>query len=148
MQVSVLVCVRVLGVGSAAGNSRPPRAASSLTGDHVPRLRLPHLDGWDAPGRGRPIVTGDRGDTQWASSLLPSIRPPQPVAWNQAWCEIKSNGGAGAPKIEKGTKAHQMRRISLGQDAMTVLDEHRDRALHWAELLGVASVGRVVPPLP
>jgi len=33
-------------------------------------------------------------------------------------------------KIEKDTKTHQMRRISLDHDTIGVLEEHRDRALH------------------
>ena len=43
-------------------------------------------------------------------------------------------------KIEKDTKTHQMRRISLDPDTSTVLEEHRDRALHRARLLDVASI--------
>lgn len=42
-------------------------------------------------------------------------------------------------KIEKDTKTHQMRRIALDQDTIVVLEEHRDRALHRARLLEVAS---------
>jgi integrase len=43
-------------------------------------------------------------------------------------------------KIEKDTKTHQMRRISLDPDTLIVLEEHRDRALQRAKLLGVASI--------
>lgn len=43
-------------------------------------------------------------------------------------------------KIEKDTKTHQMRRIALDQETVAVLEEHRDRALHRAKLLDVASV--------
>jgi integrase len=43
-------------------------------------------------------------------------------------------------KIDKDTKTHQMRRISLDPDTITVLEEHRDRALHQARLLDVASI--------
>jgi integrase len=43
-------------------------------------------------------------------------------------------------KIEKDTKTHQMRRISLDKNTITVLEEHRDRAQHRAKLLDVASI--------
>jgi integrase len=43
-------------------------------------------------------------------------------------------------KIEKDTKTHQMRRIALDPDTITVLTEHRDRALHRAALLEVACI--------
>ncbi len=43
-------------------------------------------------------------------------------------------------KIEKDTKTHQMRRISLDAEAITVLDEHRTHARHRATLLGVPSI--------
>jgi site-specific recombinase XerD len=43
-------------------------------------------------------------------------------------------------KIEKDTKTHQMRRISLDKDTIAVLEEHRDRAQHRAKLLDVACI--------
>jgi integrase len=43
-------------------------------------------------------------------------------------------------EIEKDTKTHQIRRISLDKDTVAVLEEHRDRALQRAKLLDVASI--------
>ncbi|MGB6224246.1 MAG: tyrosine-type recombinase/integrase [Pseudonocardiaceae bacterium] len=43
-------------------------------------------------------------------------------------------------KIEKDTKTHQMRRISLDPDTVTVLEEHRDRPLERAKLLDITSI--------